>query len=133
MQVSLSSFVLIKKIKLFLMVALIGAPTIIGGIVLIIVLSIESAKGAESANWPSIQGSIVKSHWQRSSPKKASVSNIVYTYSIQGKEYTSGRVNFSFFNDHEELLKTFQKGHSTRVYYNPQNLKEKALSFLDNI
>lgn len=89
----------------------------------------------ESANWPSVQGTITNSEidtWRRDG-KTYYQPNIVYTYEVEGKKYTSSKVTVgdppsdTNMSPAKRVQNEYQPGKQVMVFYDPEAPASAAL------
>jgi hypothetical protein len=94
----------------------------------------------KASSWPTVTGQIIKSvrnvHYvnrgtNSSNPEPRHFPDIAYSYSVEGREYSSQQFSvekpFSFleYNDKEPalaILKEYPKGREVKVHYNPADI-----------
>lgn len=89
-----------------------------------------------SLNWPTTQALIVRSQI-KSTMATGDVdyqhsANITYTYTVNGKAYTSGKIIAGDYSSNssrraKKIIKRYKKGSDVKAYYNPEKPGEAVL------
>lgn len=84
-------------------------------------------------DWKSVDGKIIKADLKSAANEDFEYSlDVVYNYMVNGKTYTSSRINIAddtyHWDEAKEELKSFNVGDRVTVYYNPVNPKKAVLN-----
>ncbi|SEK38054.1 Protein of unknown function [Stigmatella aurantiaca] len=92
------------------------------------------ARQVQSANWPSVQGTLIRSEVEavRSNKSTTYGLKVAYTYSVDGQRYEGSRYRFAAWRSGdagyaEELVVRYPLGTSIPVYYRPGQPSEAVL------
>lgn len=86
----------------------------------------ESTQGFSSDKWPTLQGTVQSATIKKVMTKNGTTrdeAEIRYQYSVDGKTYTSNRIQFGgeIFRNPSELLGQYKRGKQISIHYNPTN------------
>jgi hypothetical protein len=124
--------------------------TIIGGAATVFGI-LNIAKGAESANWPSVPGVMITSEVQsrletkqnhqgtgsrrrtRTSTTRVYWPELKYSYAVEGASFEGSRLGFGLLSrssqreDSDEVVKYYPAGETVLVYYDPSDWESAVL------
>lgn len=93
--------------------------------------------GLQSKDWPVAMGSVIQSEIEKrteytgtgSSRRKVvkSYAVVKYTYSVENRDYQSGRITFGQSKNPHNTVARYPKGKSIQVYYNPRKPDQAVL------
>lgn len=86
----------------------------------------ESTQGFSSDKWPTLQGTVQSTTIKKVMTKNGTTrdeAEIRYQYSVDGRTYTSNRIQFGgeIFRNPSELLGQYKRGKQISIHYNPTN------------
>ncbi|MBB4036331.1 hypothetical protein GGR21_002233 [Dysgonomonas hofstadii] len=93
-------------------------------------------KSKNTLNWDSVEGTVCESKIDKyitTDPEVSYKAVIRYSYTVDGKEYTSTRIFFGdilregFSFKSKRLIKKYFRGMTVDVHYNPSNPEESVL------
>jgi hypothetical protein len=94
----------------------------------------EGRNALLSVDWPSVPGNISDSYVKTSSSAKGGTTysaRISYTYSVNGKQYTSNRINFGTVSNSlvgaREIVAYYPVGKAVTVFYDPIDVTRAVL------